>query len=95
MLWKLCKSPGGRPGLPVPFSPYSLCGRKATLNFTSRQRGRKKKKRKERKKSKKKDEDIINIIIKSIVQRKIFFREKILQTRVTVSVGHINILPST
>ena len=23
---------GGRPGLPVPNSPYGLCGRKATLN---------------------------------------------------------------
>ena len=25
-------SRGGRPGLPVPNSPYGLCGRKATLN---------------------------------------------------------------
>ena len=29
---ELCDSRGGRPGLPVPNSPYSLCGRKATLN---------------------------------------------------------------
>ena len=28
---KLCESGGGRPGLPVPNSPYGLCGRKATL----------------------------------------------------------------
>ena len=28
---ELCESRGGRPGLPVPDSPYSLCGRKATL----------------------------------------------------------------
>ena len=27
----LCESRGGRPGLPVPNSPYGLCGRKATL----------------------------------------------------------------
>ena len=26
------KSRGGRPGLPVPNSPYGLCGREATLN---------------------------------------------------------------
>ena len=26
-----CESRGGRPGLPVPTSPYGLCGRKATL----------------------------------------------------------------
>ena len=25
----LCESRGGRPGLPVPNSPYGLCGRKA------------------------------------------------------------------
>ena len=30
---QLCESRGGRPGLPVPNSPYSLCGRKATLNL--------------------------------------------------------------
>ena len=30
----LCESRGGRPGLPVPNSPYGLCGRKATLNST-------------------------------------------------------------
>ena len=29
---ELCESRGGRPGLPVPNSPYDLCGRKATLN---------------------------------------------------------------
>ena len=29
----LCESRGGRPGLPVPNSPYGLCGRKATLNL--------------------------------------------------------------
>ena len=29
---ELCESRGGRPGLLVPNSPYSLCGRKVTLN---------------------------------------------------------------
>ena len=29
---ELCESRGGRPGLPVPNSPYGHCGRKATLN---------------------------------------------------------------
>ena len=28
---ELCESRGGRPGLPVPNSPYGFCGRKATL----------------------------------------------------------------
>ena len=28
---ELCESRGDRPGLPVPNSPYGLCGRKATL----------------------------------------------------------------
>ena len=28
---ELCESRGGCPGLPVPNSPYGLCGRKATL----------------------------------------------------------------
>ena len=28
---KLCGSRGGCPGLPVPDSPYGLCGHKATL----------------------------------------------------------------
>ena len=28
---QLCESRGGRPGLPVPKSPYGLCGREATL----------------------------------------------------------------
>ena len=32
---ELCKSGGGRPGLPVPNSPYGLCGRRATLNSNS------------------------------------------------------------
>ena len=30
---ELCESGGGRPGLPVPNSPYGLCGCKATLNL--------------------------------------------------------------
>ena len=33
---ELCESRGGRPGLPVPDSPYGLCGRKATLNLKGR-----------------------------------------------------------
>ena len=32
---ELCESPGGLSGLPVPNSPYGLCGRKATLNSNS------------------------------------------------------------
>ena len=32
---ELCESRGGRPGLPVPNSPYGLCGRKATVNLSS------------------------------------------------------------
>ena len=32
---ELCESRGGRAGLPVPDSPYGLCGRIATLNTTS------------------------------------------------------------
>ena len=28
---ELCESRGGRPGLPVPNSPFGFCGRKATL----------------------------------------------------------------
>ena len=28
---ELCESRGGSPGLPVPNSPYGLCGRKATV----------------------------------------------------------------
>ena len=28
---ELCESRGGRPGFPVPNSPYGLCGREATL----------------------------------------------------------------
>ena len=31
---ELCESRGSRPGLPVPDSPYGLCGRKVTLNST-------------------------------------------------------------
>ena len=30
---ELCESRGGRPGLPVPDSPYGLCEHKATLNL--------------------------------------------------------------
>ena len=30
---ELCESRGGRSGLPVPNSPYGLCGRKAALNL--------------------------------------------------------------
>ena len=30
-----CECRGGRPGLPVPNSPYGLCGHKATLNLNS------------------------------------------------------------
>ena len=30
---ELCESRGGHPGLPAPSSPYSRCGRKATLNL--------------------------------------------------------------
>ena len=30
---ELCESRCGRPGRPVPNSPYGLCGRKATLNL--------------------------------------------------------------
>ena len=32
----MCESGGGRPGLPVPNSPYGLCGRKATLKHIVR-----------------------------------------------------------
>ena len=32
---ELFESRGGRPGLPVPNSPYGLCGHKATLNDES------------------------------------------------------------
>ena len=31
LVTKLCESRGGRPGLPVPTSPYCFCGRKATF----------------------------------------------------------------
>ena len=30
----VCEGPGGHPGLPVPNSPYGLCGREATLKRT-------------------------------------------------------------
>ena len=33
---ELCESRGGHPGLPVPNSPYGLCGRKATLEHSVR-----------------------------------------------------------
>ena len=46
---QLCKK-GGGPGLPVPNSPYGLCGRKATL---------KKKKKKQKKKKKKKKKKLV------------------------------------
>ena len=36
MLSGSCESRGGRPGLPVPNSPYGLCERKATLNLNQR-----------------------------------------------------------
>ena len=36
---ELCESPGGRPGLPVPNSPYGFCGRSATLNLNYRVQG--------------------------------------------------------
>ena len=36
---ELCESRGGRPGFPVPGSPYGLCGRKATLNLNWSNRG--------------------------------------------------------
>ena len=32
----VCESGGGRPGLPVPNSPFGLCGREATLNLNNR-----------------------------------------------------------
>ena len=32
---ELCESRGGRPGLPIPKSPYGLCGCKATLILLS------------------------------------------------------------
>ena len=35
---ELFESRGGRPGLPVPNSPYALCGRKATLNLNLKER---------------------------------------------------------
>ena len=35
---ELCDSRGGRSGLPVPNSPYGLCGRKATLNLNGESR---------------------------------------------------------
>ena len=33
---ELCESRAGHPGVPVPNSPYGLCGRKATLNWNHR-----------------------------------------------------------
>ena len=37
---ELCESRGGHPGLPVPNSPYGLCGRKATMNLNMERGGR-------------------------------------------------------
>ena len=31
----MCESRGGRPGLPVPNSPYGLCGRKVAFEEVS------------------------------------------------------------
>ena len=50
---RLCENRGGRPGLPVVNSPYGLCERKATLNFTvkplrERERHRQRQRDKER-----------------------------------------------
>ena len=39
ILAELCKSRGGRPGLPVLKSRYGLCGRKATLNLSCKSQG--------------------------------------------------------
>ena len=36
--WELCESRGGRPRLPVPNSPYGLCGRKAALKLSLSER---------------------------------------------------------
>ena len=36
---ELCERRGGHPGLPVPNSPYGLCGRKATLKLLCENRG--------------------------------------------------------
>ena len=36
---ELCESRGGRPGLPVPNSPHSLCGRETTLSELKQQTG--------------------------------------------------------
>ena len=36
----VCESLSGRPGLPVPNSPYCLCGRKATVNLCESLSGR-------------------------------------------------------
>ena len=35
---ELCESRSGRPGLPVPNKPYSLCGRQATLKQKQKQK---------------------------------------------------------
>ena len=37
---ELCESLSGRPGLPVPNSPYGLCGREATLHLNTVERER-------------------------------------------------------
>ena len=36
---EVCESRGGRPGLPVPRSPYDLCGHKATFEEEKSHRG--------------------------------------------------------
>ena len=35
---ELCESGGGCPGLPVPNSPYGLCGREATVKLNAQAR---------------------------------------------------------
>ena len=37
----VCESWGGRPGLPVPNSPYGLCGHKATLDLVKKNKEKK------------------------------------------------------
>ena len=46
---ELCESRGNHPGLPVPNGLCSLCGRKATLNWTQDTEKKKKKKKKKKK----------------------------------------------
>ena len=35
---EMCKSWGGRPGLPVPNSPHGLCGRESNTQTTAQQK---------------------------------------------------------